>query len=619
MIRSLLSREAGRLFSTGAVLASAVVARAQTPAPLPASAPEGAVTLERYVVSAMRSAQDPDHTPSAVTLVSLSDLAAAQITDLRAALAQQPGVTVLTTGAVGGQSSVFVRGANSHQTLFVVDGVRMNDRSASYANFLGAADLNGLDRLEVLRGPQSTLYGSSAIGGVIVLETARGTGAPRGSLGVTGGSFETWGGNGSVAGSNGRLGYTASVGALETENDLPNNDFSQWSGSTRLEFTPAEAWLLGGTVRHTEIDFNQTGSRFFPAPGAVTTENTLSTLFAEARPTTTLRSRLTLAQHDRQYTFTDQWGRSDLRNRRRVVDWLNTWQATPALEVVGGANYERSRFLVNGAPTYDRVTAGFASLALRATSALTLTAGARYDEFESVGSANTWRSGFSWRISSGTRVRATYGTGFSAPGSDDRFGVPAWGQLPNPSLQPEESRGWDAGLDHQLLAGRVTVSATYFHNRFRNLFEWQTVNFATFEGRTENRSRASSEGVELAVAARPTDRVDVRLAYTYLDARDDQNGRRLIRRPRHAVDGDLRVRPTTEWLFGVGVRSIADRVESAGPVEDFTTVRAYTSYAIRPDLRLKLRVENALDEEYEEVLGYPSLPRGVFGSMEWTF
>jgi vitamin B12 transporter len=583
-----------------------------------------AVVLDNYVISASRTAQDPKYTPSSVSVLPLPDLAAAQVTDLRLALEQEPGVIVNTTGATGGVTSVLLRGANAHQTLFVVDGVRMNDRSAKYETFLGGADLAGVDRIEVLRGPQSTLYGSSAMGGVIVLNTSVGSGAPAGRISAMGGSFETWGAAASVQGSEGALSYSGALMRYETANDEPHNDYEKWNYSTRLEYTVSPALLLGVTFRGQNGEFLQSGSRYYRSPGSVESANYLGTVYAEARAGDAFTSRLTVGQAKRVYDWIDlsvnhTGTDSALRNTRKVVDWQNTWQALPELEVVAGASHERSRDDVDGVPSRDDVTAGYLSATAHPMEDVTLTAGVRRDDFDSVGGATTWRSGVAWLPARTTKLRATYGTGFSAPGTDDVYGVASWNQLPNLDLRPEKSRGWDVGVDQAFANGDVTVSATYFQNRFRDLLEWVTVDWTTYAGQMVNVSRATTEGVELAVQAKLGSAVQTRVAYTYLEADDATAGKRLIRRPRHTANVEARFQASDAWLVGAGLRIVADRVETTGPFEDYTTARVFTSYAVRNDLQLKLRVENALDEKYDGVRGYAALPFGAFGSIEWSF
>ena len=601
------ARVAGALFL---VLATAVAGQTTADAPLP---------LPLYVVSATRTPQELQFTPSSVTVLSLGELGAAQVSDLRTALAEIPGLYVASTGPTGGQSSVFLRGASSHQTLFIVDGVRMNDRAAGYFNFLGGADLAGLDRFEVLRGPQSTLYGSSAMGGVILLDTAHGCGAAAGQVEATGGAFDTVGATVAVTGGAGGLGGSAVLGRLHTANDLPQNGYEQWAWAARLEDQLTPELLLGVTARGQQGDYDEVGSRLYASPGHVAADNYLTTVYADWRRDRDFASRLTVAEHQRGYTYRAAWGTSELRNRRDIVDWQNTWADFEGAEVVLGGNLERARYSIDGVRTTDHSAAGFLSSTAHPAKTVTVDAGLRYDEFKSVGGAATWRTGVSWVPAPGTKLRATYGTGFTAPGSDDRYGVPQWGQLGNASLRPEKSRGWDVGVDQTLAGGAVALSATYFNNRFRDLFEYAITDYTTYTGQIVNRARATTSGAELAAGATFVRFVHARLAYTYLEARDDTDGVRLIRRPRHVADAEIRVQPAPPWTVGVGLHGVADRVESGGRIEDYTTVRLFASYAVVKNLVLKARVENALDERYEEVLGYAALPRGAYGSVEWKF
>jgi vitamin B12 transporter len=326
-----------------------------------------------------------------------------------------------------------------------------------------------------------------------------------------------------------------------------------------------------------------------------------------------------VAWHQREYSFAGAYGLSRSQNTRDIADWQNTWVASPQIEVVAGANAEQSRYTIDGASTDDHSRAGYLSTTAKPFQALVLTGGLRYDDYASAGGATTGRAGVAWLPTDGTKLHATYGTGFEAPGSDDRYGVPQWGQLPSPGLHPEKSRGWDAGLDRTLADGGVTLSATYFHNRFRDLFDYAITDFTTYQGRIINRSRATTQGAEFAADVRLGTGAGVRASYTYLDAHDDVSGARLLRRPRHAGDVDAHALATKAWLVGAGLHVIADRIDSGGPLGSWTTARLYTSYAITSGLRLKLRVENALNQAYEEVLGYAALPRGVFGSVEWRF
>lgn len=579
--------------------------------------------LDQYVVSATRSPQDPAYLPSSVTALSLPAIEDMQLPDLRTALAQTPGVIVVNTGAVGSQSSIFLRGANSDLTLFVVDGVRLNTENISYANFFSGADLAGLDRIEVLLGPQSTLYGSSAMGGVILLETARGSGNPSGVLSIFAGSFGSYGAEASVEGGAGTVGYSAAISHEQTDNDRPYNRYRNWNYSIRLEdaFTP---WLLAGVTLRGQVGNYEEPGPVPEAPplGDVATTTDLATVYVEARQGDQFHSRVTAAWYQDEYTYNDgsPYDFYYARNTREILDWQNTWEAAKWAELVAGINAESSYYDSDGITT-DHSLAEYFSSTLHPVAEVELTAGLRHDHFDTAGDSTTWRTGLAYILAKGTKLRATYGTGFNAPTPSDRYGEAPY-ILPNPSIQPEKSRGWDAGIDQTLLSGSLTLSGTYFDNRFSNLLDYEVENPVTYAGEEINIDQASTSGVELEANAKLGTATTARLGYTYLQALDDVTDTRLIRRPRHTLDGGLATQITKQWLVGEGVHLVVDRVDGVyvpAQLGGYTTFRLYTQYKLRPNLLLKLRVENALDRSYQEVAGYPALPRGVYGGIEWQF
>jgi vitamin B12 transporter len=578
---------------------------------------------DQYVVSASRTSQDPAFTPSSVTSLSLPSLDNAQIPDLRTALSETPGVNVANSGAVGSQSSVFLRGANSDLTLFVVDGVRLNTENISYANFFGGADLAGLDRVEVLLGPQSTLYGSSAMGGVILLETARGSGNPSGILSTFAGSFGSYGAQASVEGGAGTLGYSAAISHEQTDNDRPYNKYRNWNYSTRLEdaLTP---WLLAGlTLRGQVGNYEEPGPLPETPPlGDISTTTDLATVYIEAHQGDNFHSRVTAAWYQDEYNYNDgtPYDFYSARNTRDILDWQNTWEAFKWAELVAGINAEASYYDSSGIAS-DHSLAEYFSSTLHPVSEVELTGGLRHDHFDTAGDSTTWRTGLAYIPIKGTKLRATYGTGFNAPTPGDVYGEAPY-VLPNPSVRPEKSRGWDAGIDQTLLGGSLKLSGTYFENRFSNLLEYEVENPVTYAGEEINIDRASTSGVEFEANAKLGTATTARLGYTYLQAEDDATNNRLIRRPRHTLDGGIESRATKEWLLGAGVHLIADRFDgiyAPAQLGGYTTLRVYSQFMVRPNLLLKLRVENALDRAYQEVAGYPALPRGIYGGVEWRF
>jgi vitamin B12 transporter len=571
------------------------------------------VDLPDYVVSATRTPQDVAVTTSSVDVLPLNRLDLAQIADLRTALGTIPGVNIVNTGAVGGQSSIFIRGSASTQTLFVVDGIPMNSRSAQYNNFLGAADLAGLDRIEVLRGPQSTLYGSAAMGGVIFIDSARGCGAPTGAVSTTFGSFDTLGASAAVKGGVEKFGYSASLARFHTDNDKPHNGFDSWSYSTRFEGTPTESLVLGATFRGQQGDSEE----YVYGDSNVAADNHLTTVYAQWNRDKEFSSRLTAGQHQRRYTYTNDYT-SEIRDRRDIIDWQNTWFDFQGAELVGGATYEHDRHVADGATDVTDNTAGYFSATVHPTKESTVNAGLRYDDFETFGSAWTWRTGASWLPVAGTKLHASVGTGFCAPSQQDLDGNPAWGMLGNPNLKAEQSTGWDLGVDQHVFGDAVIASVTYFNTRYRDRIVYVS-DPVTWIGQMQNVNRARTSGFETAVAATLTKTIRARLAYTYLEARDLTEGKRLARQPRHTLDVELTAQPLAAWTIGAGLHVVASRVDTYVPLEDYTTVRLFTSYEVVKNVLLKARIENALDEKYREVAGYDALPFRAFGGVEYKF
>ncbi|MDR0902498.1 MAG: TonB-dependent receptor [Opitutaceae bacterium] len=636
-----LFRRAERLFAIAlaGLAANAITAGALAQASASAGSPDETVRLDRYVVSAARAPQDLKTTPSSVTVISLLEMRRSQITDLREALQTAPGVNVVETGgALGSQTSVNIRGASAPHTLFLLDGIRINseDPTNRYASIFGAGGLTGAGRVEVLRGAQSILYGSSAIGGVITLDTTRGDGALTGALGVEGGVFATVSGAASASGSvdlrsagggwgPAPLHYSLALSALSTENDRSHNDFKQIAFATRLECDILPNLFAGVTYRSAHNDYDEPGTLHDPSTaGHANQRFDLVTLYAGWRPIEALASRLTLGFVNSDYDWDRTAFPSTMTATRKVIDWQNTWQAVEWVQVVAGLNAEWSRYDNASLILKDNVRSAYLSANAAPVKNLDVTLGVRADDYDTLDAHVTWRAGVAYRVEqTATTLRANYGTGYNAPSPNYVLGG-GWYE-PSPSLKPEKSKGWDAGFEQDLWDNRITVGAAWFRNDFENKFDaaWNVFGY-----RYNNIPGATTKGVEVSLAARPHSQVGVRAAYTHLNARDD-SGARLIRQPRNILTGDVNYQATPEWLVGLGVSWVADRPDDTyfdasfaqyqQSMGDYALVRFYTSYEIRPGLTLRARAENLCDKEYQTVADYPGLPLGVFAGIEWKF
>jgi len=604
--------------------AQAVRAQSASASP-PAGDSTGAgsvVTLPSVVVSADRTPESPALAPASVTTLFPASLAIDQVYDLRTALSQVPGVLVVNNGAFGGMSSVYLRGAASYETLFVVDGIPMNDRAADYTNFLGGAGLAGIDRIEVLRGPQGSLYGS-ALAGVITIDTARACGTPSGAVAAEAGSFSAASASATVQGAARPADFSASLSRDTTANERPDNKFQGTSASARLEVAPAAWALVGATVRTQKTNYEEPGAlpenNPYPDPGTVLSEDTLATAYAQVEGGG-VTSRLTGGVQRREYAFADAYGSYPQDNDRRILEWQNNvWLQDRTVEFIGGAETEGSQYVISGGESSDRLEAGYLSTVVRPEDTLELTAGFRRDDYRSAGGADTGRVGAAWRVLPGTTLRANWGTGFTAPSSLDRYGFVGYFQPANPAIQPERSRGGDIGIERAFAGGRLDLAATAFGDRYTNLFSYAPATFQAI-----NLNRATTRGAEVSAAARPGAGVTLRAEYTYLDAWDG-TGARLVLRPRHSGSAGVEWQPSGPWILGAGISATSNRLDNdqvtggTTNLPGYETARVFASWRATSRLTLKIRVENALNRAYEETFGYPALSRGFFGSAEWSF
>ncbi len=614
------SRFAGRLALFGAVAAGLTAAWGQsTPVP-----------LVPVVVTATRLPESEAVVGTAIDTISGSDLQREQLSTLADALSGIPDTPAFATGQAGAATSLFLRGANSDQVLFLVDGIRINDANTDYANFLGGAHLFPSDNVEVARGPQSTLYGSDASGGVVSLSLAEGKGAPSGAFEAEAGAFSTVDGEITAQGAKGSWAYNLGLAAERTENDRINNAFRSGDLAGRIDWRAAKYLAVGATLRGFVSHYGDPGDEFTDNPYNYETEsNWLGTVYCDARLTQYLSSHLTVGGQDRDYgadvpTPGQPTQVTTVRNRRGVIDWQNTAQLTAKNRLVAGLTAENETTLDTGFGSIDRRQSLYAfygedEWALPGN--LHLTGGLRRDDYSTFGAASTGRLTAAWLpLGSLLKLRSSYGTGFNAPSFLDLYGQ-ATGYAGNPQLQPERSRGWDFGLD--LYGGsRGTLSATWFTTEFRNLI---VDNFNVSPATTLNVGRARTRGVELAYSATLAGIVQAKFAYTRLEADDLTDGTPLLRRPHYSASADFWCMLGGGWSAGVGAGWVGTRADidpqSYATIYDpaYAVARVYAAWAVTPRLTLKARMENAFDRRYEPVAGYPQPGRAVFGGAQWSF
>lgn len=598
---------------------SRVRLHAQAAAPTP---------LAPVVTTATRTPADVQTLGTAFESFSADELARRQVTSLASALGGAAGAPLFASGAPGATTSLFLRGANSNQTLFLVDGLRLNDPNTDYFVFLGGACVSACDSLELSHGPQSTLYGGEAVGGVIALRSQRGVGAPSGRVAVEAGSFGTVQGALSAQGERGAQAWSFSAQGGHASNERPNNAFDSANLALRLDRTLNERVSVGATARWFHGVYGSPGDRFANDPDNEEREdNVIATAFADLKLAPAWTARAVLGGQDRRFVAeSPRAGRltafTVVKNRRGVLDAQTSYTGWERHRATAGFTAEANHTRNTGFGDINKkqgLLAAFAQDEWSPGENVFLTGGLRSDDFDTFGRATTGRATAAWLVVPKTlKFRASHGTAFRSPSFLDLYGQSAF-YVGNPNLRAERARGTDAGVDFYFAARRGTLSATWFETRFSDLIA-STPNFRS----VENIQRARTRGAEVALRYEQAG-AGVRAAFTYLEADNLTTGARLLRRPRQSGSLDAWAEPMRGVTLGGGVRFAAHRRDVDArtfrqiDAEDYTVVRVHAAWQATPRLALKARLENLLGEKYEEVNGYPALGFGAFGGVEWRF
>lgn len=586
-------------------------------------------SLDAVVVVATRTPADIRTLGTAADLITPSDLSRQQLTPPAGALGAVAGAPLAANGSLGSDISIFTRGSDSDQTLFLVDGIRLNDANTDYAVFLGGARLGATDTIEIARGPQSTLYGSDAVGGVVSIEAQKGSGAPSAEVDVEAGSFGTVAGTLDTQGSRDKWAWSFTASGVHTANERQNNDFDGGNIVLRVDRDLSSTAAFGATLRGFEGRFGDPGDIFTNDLYAHETEgNWLGTVFADLRPDPDWTAHITVGGQDRRYVAFDELpgvytSTTTVRNHRGVLDAQATYCGATAQRITTGVTAESETTSDDGYGSIDRrqtFVAAFAEDEWNPLKSVYLTGGVRYDDFDTFGSSVTGRATGAWLTDDRSlKLRASYGTGFNSPSFLELYGV-ATGYAGNPDLRPERSRGGDAGLDWYLPGNAGTLSATWFANEYRDLIVYD---FSVYPGTTENVNRARTSGVELEAKVRLLSGIELHASYTYLNANDLTDGVRLLRRPRNSGSADLWRDFGGGWSAGAGVQVVAGREDIDAQTyltvndPDYAVARIYAEWRASRRLSLKARVENLLDKKYQPVNGYPALGAGAYGELDW--
>ncbi len=614
-------------------------------------------TFSEIVVTATKTETPLSAIGSTVTVITSKEISERQLQTVVDVLREVPGLSIVEQGGPGKLATVFMRGTNSNYTLVIVDGVTMNDASSPNNAFdFSSMNTNDVDRIEIVRGPQSTLYGSDAIAGVINIITKRGTDKPQYSFFGEGGSNGYYRGNLSALGSYGNFHYAINVTrngsdgvsasdskfGNKEKDDYTNNFFSSrfgWNFSQDAKidliykFTKAEASLdqnekLGDDpnfIYNIEQQLFKGGLNlsFFEGNWQQQFSASLIKHFSRA---------LDLVDQFRPTTSSDGYNKA----QRIKFDWQNNLRFIENNLITFGIETETEKANTSYSSTSEwgpfnsifpgqslRTTGIYLQDQINIANSFFTSVGLRYDDNQKFGGVTTFRIAPAYFFNAtGTKLKMSYGTGFKAPSLFYLFD-PAFG---NPDLKPEKSIGWDAGIEQYFEKGKLSFGVTYFDLKLENMLGFDS-NF-----RTVNIAKASSRGLEFTASVINIRNISLNTSYTYTETKDDYKlspdfDKPLLRRPKNQASIIANYRLNEKTNFNLQLRYVGERDDkdfSTYPaarvtIPEYTLVNFAASYRFLNYLELTARIENLFDKQYEEVLYYGTLGRSFYAGLSLTF
>lgn len=523
-----------------------------------------------------------------------------------------PGLSVVRSGAFGGVAQVRMRGASPGKTLVLIDGAPVNDPAEVNGAFdFSGLELSDIERIEVLSGPQSSLWGSDAIGGVIAFTTRELDGL---AVEAEAGSFNTVRGRLAAGVSTERYGFGAWVSHFDTDgisaadaaDGNPEADgFTSTTAGARGRYAFTESVSVDGAVRWTDSDADLDG---YPAPAYVLADTADSQTSEQWSGFGRLRLKALGLSHQFSVSASDISREtvsafpSAFEAQRQAYRWQADGEAAGVAFVVGAEREESEGSLSTGLTEKLGVSSAFATARIEPTDRLSLSGALRFDDTDDFGSKTTGRISTAFDAGGGVTLSAAYGTGFKAPSISQAVCDYCFSAQPFPVLRPETAVGYEAAIGWASPDGRFEGRATAYRLEVEDQITY-VFDPATFDSYYVNVAETATDGVELEGRARLGGGFDLSLAWAWTDARDKTTGARLLRVPEQA--GSATLGWAGERLSAaLTVRGESDQDDVGGVREAFVTANLNGSYAVTDQVSLTARIENLADARYQQVFGY---------------
>jgi len=583
------------------------------------------IRIDDVVVTASRIEESLEETTSSVTVIRADEIRKRDIIFVTDLLRELPELNLVQNGGTGRNATVFLRGGGPEHLLVMIDGVKVNSTTTGSFDFSGI-NVDDIERIEIVKGPQSTIYGSEAMAGVINIITKKGRGRPQIGLSLEGGSYGTYKPSFTLSGGEDNLDYRLTIthyytdGISAAKEGIEKDGYKNSSLSGRFGYNPLGRVRIELSGRYyynrTDLDgfdFMEKKAvddlNFIESGNHYTLSGKVTTL-----PTDNWEQVLMISRARDSLRFRDPddlYNNADIITSRDTIDWQHNLYLHDNYTITAGIEYRQEK-----GENRDNFKESISNKAVYLNNKLKLfkgdlilNAGMRYDDHERSGSRMTYRLGGIYNLKDhGIRVRGGYGTGFRAPAFNELF-FPFYG---NPDLKPEKTKAWEIGIEKDLMKGDIILSVTYFDQSYNDLIQtdpntWTAANIA----------KAAVKGIETGLKVRMSESFNIAAGYTYTDSKDKETGEKLTRRPRDKFNISLAyslkdLSLMTDFIF------VGKRFDSSirKDLPSYSVLNLALNYKLTKVVTLFTRVENLFDSDYEESGTYGTPGFSVYAGLK---
>lgn len=592
------------------------------------AAEEETVKVGEVVVSATKIEESVEETTSSVQIINSETIEKINVEFIPDVLERLSELNIIQNGGAGKQATIILRGGSSSQTLILVDGVKVKSTTLGTFDFAGITS-DDIERIEIVKGPQSTIYGSEAMAGVINIITKKGSGKTETEVSIEAGAQGTFNPSATISGGSSKFDYRITASKFFTDG-ISNAK----AGSEKDGYENSSISGKFGMRPNEKVEFKVTG-KYYNDRSDLDSFGADDPNYVQEGKHYILSGKgiiylldnweqvLSLSRISDSLDYTDPdtfFNNSEIDTSINTVDWQHNLYVSDAYIFTLGTEHRDEQGENKGVfdKSVDNKALYFNSKLKLLEDDLIINAGTRYDDHKTFGDKTTYRVGSIYNVRKlMLKIKGSYGTGFRAPTLNELFYNDAWGSSGNVNLKPETSNSWEAGIEKILVKDRASLTVTYFEQDYENLIEWVESPPGSWLYSPQNISKAEVKGIEAGITAKITDNLTVISSYSHLDTENKDTGKRLTRRPddKFTLSAECSHKSVSLAATYIYVSDVYDS-SSKRDLDSYSLVNMSGSYALYDNLKFFVRIDNLFDKDYETAGDFNTPGLSAFGGIK---